>query len=70
MKEGWEGGRKETEKRGRKRGNQKEKGKELTKPGEKEAVSIKKTIIIIYTKTLTAPAGNRTQGLRIYVSML
>ena len=28
------------------------------------------TIIFKYTKNLTAPAGNRTQGLRIYVSVL
>ena len=27
-------------------------------------------IIIMYTKNLTALAGNRTQGLRIYVSVL
>ena len=28
------------------------------------------TIILIYTKNMTAPAGNRAQGLRIYVSVL
>ena len=28
------------------------------------------TIILIFTKNRTAPAGNRTQGLRIYVSVL